>query len=522
MDFLISENKKHSVVDINNGLRVINIEDVNESDLNEVCAKLEENGFVKKETLEKPFHIYTSYMKDEMGVFLNYFCNLSEINIAVEENCRYFSYTDNAKSITVSPQITQIYLEDFGLSYVIRLSDGRFIVIDGGWDFKPDAKRLFDVLKAGCVTEKPVVAAWIMTHAHMDHYRCFNVIAKLYSNELVVEKVLLNFPDEKKFIQEKFTNRRPCIKDDEYVFENSSDYAHLTTMYKNIELFNAEVYVPHTGQVYNISDAKIEFLSTIDDTYYFSNDENSASLVFKMELGGQTILWTGDASFSDSRLSAKFGDYIKADILQVPHHGFGSGSFEEQIVCYELISPSVCMLPVADYEAYKFFCPYREGTRYLLEKAGIDELITGNDQRTITLPYHAPVYAKKVLETKISEGLKSSGSKTWIFTGLNTSVKGDFVFGFTNLTAVDINVTAELYFDNAEKNMGNIKICVPACTYVEINITDKNSVDLNPMFFSWNYFDVKKLPKKADFAVRFSSNEAVVISHKKHACAYHS
>ena len=58
-----------------------------------------------------------------------------------------------------APQITQLEQEDYGMSYVIRLSDGRFIVIDGGNNFEPDIDRLMNCLKAGSNSEKPVIAS---------------------------------------------------------------------------------------------------------------------------------------------------------------------------------------------------------------------------------------------------------------------------------------------------------------------------------------------------------------------------
>ena len=57
--------------------------------------------------------------------------------------------TINIVNVVVTPEITQIALEDFGMSYVIRLSDGRFIVIDGGRDFEPESDKLFKALNDG-------------------------------------------------------------------------------------------------------------------------------------------------------------------------------------------------------------------------------------------------------------------------------------------------------------------------------------------------------------------------------------
>ena len=66
------------------------------------------------------------------------------------------------------------------------------------------------------------------------------------------------------------------------------------------------------------------------------------------------MLWTNDAAFSHAKLPERYGEYLKADILQIPHHGFQSGSAEAEISGYDLIRPRVCLLPVSDYCAYTF------------------------------------------------------------------------------------------------------------------------------------------------------------------------
>ena len=107
------------------------------------CELLEKNDFVKREETTCERTLYAAYQKDRCGVFLNYFCCTGELLIVIEEACNYFSYTDGCGRALVAPQITQLYLENFGMSYVVRLSDGRFLLIDGGWEFEPDADRLF-------------------------------------------------------------------------------------------------------------------------------------------------------------------------------------------------------------------------------------------------------------------------------------------------------------------------------------------------------------------------------------------
>lgn len=505
---------------INKTSRVINISNVHEKDFASYCEIFNNHEFVRKEGFVREFHSYAGYFKNNTGVFLNYYNKLNELNIAIEEDCKYFFYSDNFLGEKISPQITQVHLEDYGMSYVVRLSDGRFIVIDGGWNFKPDAQSLFDTLKEGSTNEKPVIAAWIMTHAHCDHYRCFNEFTKFFCDDVIIEKFLLNFPDHKKYIGEKF-KRIPEIKDEDYCFENSSDYIHINLMYENIIKYKSDVYMPHTGQKYKIGDAECEFLSTIDDTHYISQDDNNAaSLVFRMKLAGQIILWTGDASFSASRLYEKYGTYLKSDILQIPHHGFGSGKDEAQIKCYDLIKPDVCMMPVSDYNAYISICTHVKGTRNMMANPCVCEMITGEKQRTITLPYIPPAQAKVDLKEKYTNGLKSIGSTSWVYTGFNTINKEDFIFTCLNMTHFETTVLIELLFENSENRITNISAKIPAYTFREICITDKLDVELNSAFFNWNSINIKGLPENVPFAVHFFSETPVVISHKTHKPAY--
>ena len=93
-----------------------------------------DNGFFEKENRKLADNLFASFYADGVGVFMTYYVNIGELNIITEEECKYFDYTDTVREKSVTPQITQVHLEDFGLSEVVRLSDGRFIVLTAaGW-----------------------------------------------------------------------------------------------------------------------------------------------------------------------------------------------------------------------------------------------------------------------------------------------------------------------------------------------------------------------------------------------------
>jgi hypothetical protein len=56
-----------------------------------------------------------------------------------------------------------------GMVYAVRLADGSFIVVDGGMPAYGNADRLYNALKEYSNDEKPVIAAWLITHGHEDH-----------------------------------------------------------------------------------------------------------------------------------------------------------------------------------------------------------------------------------------------------------------------------------------------------------------------------------------------------------------
>ena len=500
----------------NNRCRVVNITQVTQDSFFAYARLLEENGFSQKECRQNGQQYFAAYAGEDTGVFLNFFASLGELNIVIEEDCRYFAYQDTTAGKRVPAQITQVHLEDCGMSYVIRLSDGRFIVIDGGWNFEPDVDRLLHCLQEGAGGERPVVAAWILTHPHQDHFHCCIEFLRRYGEQVTIEKALLHFPEADDF------THYPALENDDFRIKGSAGKIQIPALFCELQQRGIPVYTPHTGQVYAIGDAVCEILATMDDTIHLSKDINMTSLVFRMELAGQVILWTSDAAFSYARLAEKYGAKLHADILQVPHHGFQSGNADMELETYKLIPPSVCLMPALESDAYTAFCIHRKSTRYLMTELGIDELITNAPQRTITLPYTPPVSAKRQLENKVRNGLDNGGARTWVFTDLHTAREEDFVFTILNMAVVPTTVYIELFFENTSRNVTDIRAKIPEKSFRRVCIVDANDVNADATYFNWQTLATRGVPENVPFAVRFMSDVPVVISHKTHTPAYRS
>lgn len=474
-----------------------------------------QEGFVERETYQTENHHFSAFEKDETGIFINAFYKTGELQILTEENTAYFSYSDTTGPNSASPLLTQVKLTDYGLSYVLRLSDGRFMVIDGGNRVEAEADALYNCLKEQSSGEKPVIAAWVMTHPHSDHFYCFFPFMERYGEYVVVEKFIFNFPDAYDF------EHYPNLASESVHFEGCIGAQVVQMFADKVAEMGIPVYVPHTGQRYPVGNVQLRFLGTMDDTIHRSQNINASSLIFTTEIEGQIILWGADGSFGDARLAERYGKELKADILQIPHHGFGCGSEDALIQSYRLIAPRVCLLPASHTEAFTSFTTHRESTNYLMTRQNVEEMITGKTQRTLSLPYEPSPSGKTELRQQYLEGRDNCGARTWVFTGLDTGKNEDFIFSVLNMTYINAELSVELYFEGMQKKLVRVHTQGPRMGLLRVHCALNSGEDDSGVEFP-DFFEKKGIPMNTPFAVRFVSNIPVVISHNKHLAAYHS
>ena len=511
LDIPVPEKKQVFDGNPNSAVRSVIICDCDKNDYLNYCDYFEKNGGVKKETDENAARLFSAFLCGECGVFINFFHYTRELQIVVEKNCSYFDFCDNSGIVSDAVQVTQLYLEDFGMSYVIRLGDGRFVIIDGGREFESDAVRLFEHLKQSSPEKKPVIAAWIMSHPHCDHFHCFFPFIERYRDEVVIEKFLYNFPDN--------VIDYPSLTTTDGIYEPASVSA--PRFEKIVRSLGIPVFMPHTGQRFNLGRVSFEVIASVDDSFCFSRDINNTSLCLMMRAEGQSVLWATDSSFAYNRLAQRYKHTLKSDILQVPHHGFGGGSKCEDalIDTYRCIDPDVCLLPVHDHTAYNFFCIFKKPTLYLFTKLNVKEIISGKTTRSITLPYTASVDGEIDALQKIRDGYDSVGCKTWVFSELNTDDPDSFVYSMLNITAENATVTVELYFEMPPQRITSVTVAAERCVMKTVNIIDKTQVETGSEY-NTNSLDRVCIPKNAKFAVRFLSDVPIIISNKKYRPVY--
>lgn len=221
-----------------------------------------------------------------------------------------------------------------GFCFVYRLSDGRFILVDGGqWhDDKPldDIYKLYDWLKAHAdydgdgnyENNKITIAAWLITHLHSDHMNVAWKFEDLFGDEVEIQNYMYNFPSYEYARSVPGSN----LKVDYYTVR-------YPMMHKLMKENNT--LVVHTGMVYEFADCSIEILQTHEDFYpnYISSFNNS-STVYKITLAGKSFLVAGDLEEPGQKVCNKqAGTLLDCDFLQITHHGHnGQIEFYKYIV----------------------------------------------------------------------------------------------------------------------------------------------------------------------------------------------
>lgn len=331
------------------------IRDTNMEQYNAYLKKLDASGFTCYTTNEIAGNHFATYTNDKYTVTAGYYDYETSARLLIEPLAPAVGLeSDNVYTRVTTSEIVMMGMEltnssggytSNGLSVVIRLTDGRFIVVDGGHKDASVAKEVSDTLyehsaeyrKPG---EVPVVAAWIVTHAHSDHYG-----ALLYHygamSKIKVERFLVNYLSE--------TERQKSMTSVEYAKNWDNDGGAYTKMPTVAKYFGAEIHQVHVGQVYYFADLKMEILYTIESfAPQTCNAMNTSSTVMRMEFDGKTdYLSTGDATGYGMEICADmYGDYIQSDIVQVCHHGYGTwGDDAGMIEAYKTINAPTVLWP---------------------------------------------------------------------------------------------------------------------------------------------------------------------------------
>jgi len=336
---------------------------VSGTDLQEVAAyqkKLTDNGYTLYDTRnigKDNGSLYAQYTNENYTVTVLYAAYNSTARVFLEPLANTglppkaaVSYTSTGED----PVLLQIGITDKGdtvqngCSYMVRLADGSFVVYDGGMDDtlsaskqynRQNARRIYEMLKEyGAVNSdgKYTIAAWVITHGHIDHIGAFEAFVEAgYETEVSIERVVCNLPSDEQIAADP---------DDREMGGKMSAYREVL---KQAKTEGAVIHKAHPGQLFVLRDATLEVLYTYD-LYCDTEIElfNNTSVVTRLTVGGQSVIITGDIQGDGADAMIKlYGNTMGADFLSVPHHGWFAGGTKE---FYECIAPKYILWPIGE------------------------------------------------------------------------------------------------------------------------------------------------------------------------------
>ncbi len=228
-----------------------------------------------------------------------------------------------------------------GMIYVVKLSDGRALIIDGGAENDKNIKNIYSVLEKLGITKDEngrfILAAWIFTHAHGDHIGAATGFINEYWKNVSIEAFLYSFTEDASVIGSSASGIGRLVNDIKAKYP------------KALQI------VPHANMKYYFGNATVSMLynpeliySDLEPLSYYNN----SSLVFKIGVGESCALIMGDAANDACKvLSRSYStDIFKSSILQITHHGLytenkgHTWNFVKQI--YNAASPEFAILPM--------------------------------------------------------------------------------------------------------------------------------------------------------------------------------
>ena len=308
----IKTGKNLGVDDIGDNSVVMLYEELSKADYDNYLAALDEAGFVKKQDYKLGENLYSLYAGDGNCVYVSWLPLVNRVRIFVEKGMSSYPALEAEAFETEAgyePTLWQLSVDNKGAkanggaSYVMKLADGSFIIIDGGYDTEVEADRIYNHLLENSDGEI-VISAWFITHQHGDHYGALQAFTPKYKDKVTVKGFYFNF----------------CAND-HGVYAMEGSLSGLMRQYKGAVLYRKL----HSGMRFNIVNAQFDIIFSQEDLYPLNNTNvNDTSLVMRMTFGGQRVMFLADAEERASRIMETTIDpaEMKSDIVQYAHHGW--------------------------------------------------------------------------------------------------------------------------------------------------------------------------------------------------------
>lgn len=247
----------------------------------------------------------------QIGVTIAVIIIIMILNIAMQK-------TDKIQLTQLSPQGSSQMM-----GYLIKTRENKIIAIDGGTT--EDTNNWIQKVKqlGGKVDN------WFITHPHQDHASVFN-------------EIVTNHPEIE--IGTIYYTANPVTWYQENEPERAFEAERFYNTIQNERIKNKAKEV-ELNQKIKIDNVDCEILG-IKNPEITKNAFNNSSMVIKMKINNQSILFLGDTGEeSGQKLLQNQKEKLKSDIVQMAHHGQAGVTKE----VYKEIKPQICLWPTPEW-----------------------------------------------------------------------------------------------------------------------------------------------------------------------------
>jgi beta-phosphoglucomutase-like phosphatase (HAD superfamily) len=362
------------------GTYVTYVEDTAKEDYDAYLELVEESGFTKHsdngEGLDNAVFCST-YTKDDMVLTVSYYSHERKTNISFYQDfplSEHLIYQDSYVEGNVEGAMTKLHmleLRRLGNSFVFQLKNGHFVISDGGMPY--DLVYLLDYLENLTPEgEKPIIEAWVLSHAHGDHCGAFNAFSDLpeHASRVAIEGIYFSEPSWR--VLDRCAGGANAVIGKMKIAQK---------VVKTSQGETTPIYRPQTGQRYYFNDITMDILITQEQVPLekYKRDINTSSTVCLFTVEGQKCFFSGDIheeglDFIRENYSQ---EYLTLDFFTLNHHGFNTSiSFTDYITVKTLLLTVQNQLPVRKI---------RE-TKYFISKVS-ETMNWGDGTKVITFPY---------------------------------------------------------------------------------------------------------------------------------------
>lgn len=301
-------------------------------------AALKSAGFTEYTTNKLQDNQFATYVTKSQIVHVMFFPAKSDLKVVVDPRSTFglpgLKSENSYTATTKATEFVQLGMKQVsgstenGMGYLVKLSNGKFVIVDAGfaWDSGGggnSGKFLIDTMyKMQGNKNKPVIAAYIITHIHTDHAGGFMGLANSYKSSVTIEKLIYNQPSDAQMnAVSNMKNRKSWIPNAISKLKGAGSLKSVVKAHPGMQIFLGELTITVVGTIDLVE----------NKSHTKMNGGNNSSVVTMFQIYDTKILLTGDAEGQESKIirdifgGIKKGDsFLRADFIQVAHHGYGN------------------------------------------------------------------------------------------------------------------------------------------------------------------------------------------------------